>query len=325
MRNDAGAGGEAGASASEGGPAERDVVKAIDANADADATVVSASAVSASVFAPVWPVPTTVKSLVTTRCGGVSVAPYDDGAGSGKQGLNLGFHTGDAPDAVAHNRGRLAEYVGHRPIAWVDQCHGVAVAVAGDVIRDAAQGQQTVADAVISDKTDEVCAIMVADCLPVLFADTQSRVVGAAHAGWRGLCAGVLERTAQAMRATIAAEEEVTLLAYLGPSIGPTAFEVGAEVRDAFVQAALPDEVAATTAAFVALPAPQSAETPSGLPQKYMGDLPALAKLRLARAGITLVYGGDACTFSDKRRFYSYRRDGRTGRLAAVIWRQGKP
>jgi len=287
---------------------------------------------SAPVFAPVWSTPTGVKSLVTTRRGGVSVAPYDDGASSGGGGLNLGFHTGDLAEAVTHNRARLANAVGQRPIAWVDQCHGVDVAIAGEVILGAEHGQRTVADAVISDKPDEVCAIMVADCLPVLFADTQSRVVGAAHAGWRGLCRGVLERTAQALRAALAAEEDVVLLAYLGPSIGPTAFEVGAEVRAAFMQAALPGELEATSAAFVAVPVSAEAassealaENAAGMAQKYFGDLPALAKLRLARVGVTGVYGGDTCTFSDRHRFYSYRRDGRTGRFAALIWRQGKP
>jgi len=335
----------------------RDIGAGSDVDTDADVSVRSAGDVTSasvllSAFAPIWPTPACVKSLVTTRRGGVSLAPYDggcsDGGGeadgeaddagvanqdahSGNGGLNLGFHTGDLAESVAHNRARVADYVGQRPIAWVEQCHGVDVAVAGEVIRDAAHGQPTVADAVISDKTDEVCAIMVADCLPVLFADTQSRAVGAAHAGWRGLCGGVLERTAQALRAVLATKDDVVLLAYLGPSIGPTAFEVGDEVRAAFMQAALPGELAATSAAFVAAPitVPEPGEVlpenAAGMTRKYFGDLPALARLRLARVGVESVSGGDFCTFSDKHRFYSYRRDGRTGRFAALIWRQGKP
>ncbi len=152
-----------------------------------------------------------------------------------------------------------------------------------------------------------VCAIMTADCLPVLLCDAAGTVVGAAHAGWRGLCDGVIEATLGRMAARAGAQAQ--WLAWLGPAIGPTAFEVGAEVRDAFLQAARADERAQVDAAFVA-----------GTPGKYLADLYALARIRLARAGCTDVFGGNACTVSDAERFYSYRRDRTTGRMATLVW-----
>ena len=240
-----------------------------------------------------WPgLPGAVGALSTTRIGGVSAAPYDDGAGGG--GLNLGTHVGDAPQAVARNRELLRALLPAEP-AWLTQVHGTRVLDA------ATAGAAPEADASIATRPGLVCAIMTADCMPVLLADAQGRVVGAAHAGWRGLAAGVLENTVEAMRDAGAGG----ILAWLGPGIGPQAFEVGAEVRDAFSHLGEP---AAT------------AFTPAGDAGKFLADLPMLAKLALARVGVSQVAGGTDCTVSDAHRFYSYRRDRVTGRMASLIW-----
>jgi Uncharacterized conserved protein len=164
------------------------------------------------------------------------------------------------------------------------------------------------ADASLAVASGHVCAVMTADCLPVLLCDAQGTVVGAAHAGWRGLCSGVIEATLSRMQAAAGAGAP-RWLAWLGPAIGPDAFEVGAEVRDAFLAQARADEQAAVAAAFRA-----------GAPGKYLADIYALARTRLARAGCTEVYGGDACTVADAGRFYSYRREGVTGRMASLVW-----
>jgi len=233
--------------------------------------------------------------------------PIDDVSRQAVGGLNLGFHTGDDATNVTRNRGQLQSALQGRPIAWLDQCHGTQTVMAANAL-----GAPPRADAVVSDRVDEVCAIMVADCLPVLLSDRAGRAVGAAHAGWRGLCAGVLEETATTVE-RLAGNQ--ALLAYLGPSIGPAAFEVGDDVRSAFLDAALPQERDTTAALFHERRSQGNSET------KYLADLPGLARLRLARVGITDVYGGTICTFSDAQRFYSYRRDHRTGRFAALIWR----
>lgn len=267
---------------------------------------------------PDWPAPARVRALSTTRHGGVSAAPYGLADGSAG-GLNLGTHVGDDAAAVATNRARLAARLPAMP-RWLDQVHGCAVATAddgGDSDRDGnGPGAATPrADASIATTAGHVCAIMTADCLPVLLCDTDGTVVGAAHAGWRGLCAGVIEATlarmAARMAAPVAGHPRATpqWLAWLGPAIGPDAFEVGAELREAFLDAARPGEREAVAAAFRA-----------GAPGKYLADLYALARTRLARAGCTQVYGGDACTVADRERFYSYRRDGVTGRMATLVW-----
>lgn len=240
-----------------------------------------------------WPgLPVAVGALSTTRIGGVSASPYGDGAGGG--GLNLGTHVGDAPEAVARNRELLRALLPTEP-AWLTQVHGTRVLDAANV------GAVPQADASIATRPGVVCAIMTADCMPVLLADAQGRVVGAAHAGWRGLAAGVLENTVEAMRAAGAGE----ILAWLGPGIGPQAFEVGADVRGAFAH------LGAQSA---------SAFTLAGQAGKFLADLPTLAKLALARVGVSQVAGGTDCTVSDARRFYSYRRDRVTGRMASLIW-----
>jgi YfiH family protein len=173
-----------------------------------------------------------------------------------------------------------------------------------------ANGTPTRADASVTDRPGTVCVVMVADCMPVLFCDEAGRAVGAAHAGWRGLAAGIVEQTAQRV-AELAGVEVGALHAYLGPSIGPDAFEVGADVRDAFMNGVGAAQRDATANAFV--------EHPRN-PGKYLADLPALARLRLQRLGVTRIVGGDLCTVTQRERFYSYRRDRETGRMAALIW-----
>jgi YfiH family protein len=252
---------------------------------------------SASFIKPGWPgLPAHVGALATTRKGGVSTGPYDDACGGG--GLNLGLHVGDDADAVRANRERLQALLPGRP-AWISQVHGVGVVDAATV----GPGQPVrVGDASIATQPGVVCAILTADCMPVLFADLGGKVVGAAHAGWRGLAEGVLGTTVAAMRAAGAGE----ITAWMGPAIGPAAFEVGADVLDAFA-AALPD----AARAFTAYP---------GRPGKFLADMPALARAMLARDGVRLVHGGGHCTATERDRFYSYRRDGVTGRQASLIW-----
>ena len=251
-----------------------------------------------------------VKALATTRNGGVSAAPYDGANGRG--GLNLGLHTGDAPDAVMENRRRVVELTG-APVAWLDQVHGAVIEDAGAVIdRCAGSPAATVkADAAVTDRAGVVCVVMIADCLPVLFCDAAGCAVGAAHAGWRGLAAGIVEKTAERV-AHLAGTEASTLHAWLGPAIGPAAFEVGEDVLGAFVAAADPALRDATVAAFA-----RREEK-----HKYLANLYALARLRLNRIGVPAgnVHGGTFCTMTDANRFYSYRRDRTTGRMAAMIW-----
>ncbi len=252
---------------------------------------------------PDWPdLPAKVGALASSRDGGSSTGPYDDGKGGG--GLNLGLHCGDDPVAVQANRARVQEYLPGRP-AWIAQVHGADVVDAATVGLD--QPVRT-GDASIATGAGVVCAILTADCLPVLFADLEGRVVGAAHAGWRGLAGGVLGETVKAMRAAGAGE----ITAWMGPAIGPTAFEVGPEVREAFL-AALPG--AATEAAFV-----QKSASEFDQPVKFLADMFTLARLMLARDGVTRVHGGGQCTATAPQRFYSYRRDHVTGRQASLIW-----
>jgi YfiH family protein len=231
---------------------------------------------------PDWPAPANVRALSTTRSGGVSAAPWHS--------FNLGDHVGDDPAAVAENRRRLRELLPTDP-AWLKQVHGRRCL-------DAAAGGGE-ADAACARQKHAVCAVLTADCLPLLFCDDAGTVVAAAHAGWRGLAAGVIESTVTAM-----AVPGDRLMAWLGPAIGPASFEVGDEVRTTFVAA---DPAAA--AAFVAHPG-----------GKWLCDLYRLARQRLAALGVTRVFGGNACTLREAGRFYSYRRDGATGRMASLIW-----
>ncbi len=235
---------------------------------------------------PDWPAPPNVRAVQTTRRGGVSVAPYDT--------LNLGAHVGDAPFAVARNRQLLTELLPSEPV-WLNQVHGTAV-----IDTEAAGCGTPQADACISRNKGAVCVIMTADCLPVLLCDEQGTVVGAAHAGWRGLCEGVIERTVGAMKVPPS-----SLMAWLGPAIGPTAFEVGGEVREAFIA-----RQAQAAEAFV----------PARENNKYLADLYLLARQRLHALGITRIHGGGFCTCTDRERFFSHRRDGVSGRMGTFIW-----
>jgi YfiH family protein len=241
--------------------------------------------------------------------GGVSTGPYGL-AGGLPGGLNLGRHVGDAPEAVEQNRRILRGALPAEPV-WMEQVHGTGVA---DLDEHVSSSTPVVADAAVASCRDRVCVVMTADCLPVLLSDARGVTVGAAHAGWRGLCGGVIERTVDAMTQRLRAsgqEADPTWLAWLGPAIGPSCFEVGAEVRQAFLDAAQPDELPATEAAFVQ----------GVLEGKFFADLYALARLRLARTGCADVYGGGLCTMTDAQRFYSYRRTSTTGRMATLIWR----
>ena len=238
------------------------------------------------VLRPDWPAPATVQAASTLRVGGVSTGGF--------AGLNLGTHTGDTATAVAGNR-RLLQTALALPTEphWLHQVHGTAVVALPSV-------ERPTADASFSTAPDQVCVVLTADCLPVLFCDRRGSWVAAAHAGWRGLCAGVLE-------ATIKTYEGATsdILAWLGPAIGPTAFEVGAEVREAFCR-----HDARAAEAFRA-----------GDGDRWFADLYLLARQRLQAAGVTSIYGGGLCTYSDPARFFSYRRDRDTGRQASLIWR----
>lgn len=251
---------------------------------------------------PDWPAPARVRALVTTRAchaaagdhqdsgayaAGASVSPWDS--------FNLATHVGDDPDAVAANRRRLAGVcgvdAGH--FGWLDQVHGA------DVVPLPVAGIPA-ADASVTTRAGQVCVVLMADCLPVLFCTRDGTAVAAAHAGWRGLAAGVLENTLAALG------DASEVIAWLGPAIGPRAFEVGPEVREAFL---------ART--------PRAADCfrPSaGRRNHYFADLYGLARLQLQEAGVTEVCGGGYCTHTEAERFYSYRRDGRTGRMAALIW-----
>jgi YfiH family protein len=259
---------------------------------------------------PDWPVSPRVRAFATTRNGGISVAPY---AGTGAAGgLNLGLHTGDVPAAVLENRRRVLELT-QAPAAWLTQVHGARIEDAGEVIDSCGElpAEPVKADASVTERAGKVCVVMVADCLPVLLCDPAGRAVGAAHAGWRGLAAGIVEKTA-ARVATLAVADAGTLHAWLGPAIGPAAFEVGEDVLDAFVASATPAQRDETAAAFV----------PTGVQHKYLANMYALARLRLRHAGVPLqnIHGGTYCTVSEPERFYSYRRERVTGRMAAMIW-----
>jgi YfiH family protein len=232
---------------------------------------------------PDWPAPAGIKSCVTTREGGVSLAPFDS--------LNLGDHVDDSPASVASNRLHLTSTLNIQP-AWLKQVHGVVIAEANpDAVMEA--------DASWTDSPGIACTIMTADCLPALFCTLDGRKVAAAHAGWRGLAAGILEATADSL--DVPPEH---IMVWLGPAIGQPSFEVGPEVREAFTSTH---------------PQTRNAFSPSENPGRFMADIYELARLRLAAHGVTAVYGGGFDTFTDPR-FYSYRRSARIGRFASLIW-----
>ena len=235
---------------------------------------------------PDWPAPANVRAAVTTRTGGVGHAPYDS--------FNLGTHVGDDLAAVLENRAHLrtALALPAEPV-WLKQVHGVAVV-------DASQGSvEAEADGAFAAQPGAVCVVLTADCLPVLLCNREGTKVAALHAGWRGLAGGVIEAGVKALGVP-----GNDLLAWLGPAIGPANFEVGAEVRAAFVQ----HDTQAAQAFRVAREG------------KYLADIYLLARQRLQRLGVEEVYGGEFCTVTDNARFFSYRRDGVTGRMASLIW-----
>lgn len=232
---------------------------------------------------PNWPAARRVRSLVTTRAGGVSSGAFAS--------LNLSARVGDDPDCVARNRAILCACLPAEP-AWVRQVHGTTVI-------DLEQATpETEADGTVARRPGRVCGVMTADCLPVLLSDRAGQVVGIAHAGWRGLAAGVIENTVRAM-----GSPPGNMIAYIGPGIGAGRYEVGDEVRRAFVDK---DPGAASSFA-------------PGRDGKHFADLYSLARGRLAAAGVADTYGGGFCTASDER-FFSFRRDGTTGRMAGLIW-----
>ena len=239
---------------------------------------------TADFLIPDWPAPDNVRVLQTLRTGGLSQPPWNT--------FNLGDHVGDLPESVTANRALLRTHLPAEP-TWLQQVHGtVAVDLATTL-------NSNVADAAFTRQVDTVCVVMTADCLPVLFCDRAGSVVAAAHAGWRGLLDGVLEETMARMG--VPPQE---LLAWFGPAICPDCFEVGDEVRTAFVA-----QDATAESAF--------RSSRSG---KWLANIYKLARLRLRRAGLNSISGGDLCTVSDPTRFFSYRRDGVTGRMASLIW-----
>ena len=255
---------------------------------------------------PDWPVPSRVRALCTTRDGGTSTGPWGS--------LNLGNHVADVPAAVQANRAAVAQAIGAQPV-WMQQVHGVDVATLPVV----AGGAATVADACVTSTAGVVCTVLVADCLPVLLANTAGTVVAAAHAGWRGLAGqagqGVLESVHQGFSALAhdgCSDDATSLIAWLGPCIGPEVFEVGEEVKAAFVQ---------TDPGAADLFRP-------GRPGKWWANLPGLARRRLQALGVAQIYGNDGsqawCTVHNPSRFFSYRRDqvalGGSGRFAACVW-----
>ena len=239
---------------------------------------------------PDWPAPEVVRALSTTRMGGFSAAPYES--------LNLGDHVGDEPSRVRRNRKYLMQRLGlASDPPWLQQVHGCEVVMCGQT------GLAPQADAITAVAPGEVCAVLTADCLPVLLCDRSGKQVAAVHAGWRGLQAGVIESAVASF-----GESRDQILAWLGPAIGPEAFEVGSEVRDAFMRIHPRDEQAFSP----------------GRNNRWMADIYQLARNRLKQCDVSFVGGGEYCTHSDPDRFFSYRRDGITGRMASLIWIDGK-
>jgi len=234
---------------------------------------------------PNWPAPANIKALQTTRTGGLSYPPYDS--------LNFGDHVGDDALIVAGNRQLLNPFVPTEPL-WLKQTHSTIA------VNAALTSCLPEADAAYSKQKNVVCAVMTADCLPILICDKDGSAVAAVHAGWKGLLDGVIESTIKALEIP-----PQNLLVWLGPAIGPNAFEVGRDVYDGFIQRD-PDSVYAFAR--------------QNTTDKWLADIYQLARLRLKYSGVTQIYGGDYCTYTDQEQFFSFRRDGDTGRMATLIW-----
>ncbi len=247
---------------------------------------------------PNWPAPANVKALQTTRAGGISFAPYDS--------LNMGLHVQDDPMRVAQNRQLLSQYLPSEPV-WLNQVHGI------NVVDAANTSCLPAADASYTNRKNVVCVTMTADCLPILVCDKDGTAAASIHAGWRSLCDGVIEATIAKMQA-----KPANLMAWLGPAIGPNAFEVGANVREQFIVKDANVELAFKK------------QSVTKAPDKYLADIYLIATQRLKNLGISQIYGAgqtfgsgqseDWCTFTDEKRFFSFRRDGATGRMATLIW-----
>lgn len=241
---------------------------------------------------PNWPAPKNVHAFTTTRSGGISVYPYH-GKDKNDGGLNIASHVGDDSQAVLENRRILRKYLPNDPL-WLTQVHGIKV------VNVAKEKDYVEADASFANQPKQVCLVQTADCLPILFCDTKGQLVAATHAGWKGLAIGVVEATIQTLREQGAQE----IMAWLGPGIGPNAFEVGDDVRDLFMSRY-----------------PTSGQHFKVIGnQKYLGHLYAIAIDILKEHQINQISGGDLCSYSDEKRFYSFRRDETTGRMASVIW-----
>ncbi len=245
---------------------------------------------------PQWPVPSSIHSLLSPRTGGVSKHPFDS--------LNLGDHVGDQTEDVLANRAIFAKALPSKPL-WLKQTHSSVVST--PETRKAKSDDVIDADASVTNIANEVLVIMTADCLPALFTNSKGTVVGAAHAGWRGLCAGVLENTVTEMLRLSKESSASDLLVWLGPAIGPGSFEVGEDVVEAFRDSELP----LSEKAFQPI---------AGKPGKFLADIYRLAIGRLQACGVTSIFGGKYCTVRDGEQFFSYRRDGQTGRFASAIW-----
>jgi YfiH family protein len=252
------------------------------------------------VLVPNWPASPQIGAFSTTRAGGISKAPFDS--------LNLGRYVNDEAAAVSENRARVRALLPAEPV-WLKQVHGTRVWDA-----DLAHTEEIIeADAAVTTKTNTVLTVMAADCLPVLIRGPDGGVIGAAHAGWRGLLGGVLENTVGAMQVKTGLSDAGQYLAWLGPAIGPRAFEVGEEVRAAFHEHAQKHALPSPAGAFMAI---------DGKPGKYWANLYLLARQRLLSKGLTHIYGDEFCTVRDQSDFFSHRRDGLSGRFAAFIWRR---
>lgn len=251
---------------------------------------------ASSLILPGWKAPQSVKAFTTTRLGGLSSMPFDE--------LNLGMNAGDDPHLVQQNRTLLRAFLPADPV-WLKQVHGNHVSTPSS--RESSPQSPFEADAAVTKSPNEVLAILTADCMPVLFASKKGDVIGAAHAGWRGLSSGVLENTVREMRSLSPGLTAQEISVWMGPAIGPEVFEVGQDVLEAFAPQG--DDVI------------QKAFTPiKNTPGKYLANLYLLAKYRLHAMGIDSIDGGDFCTYTDSERFFSYRRDGDTGRFASFIW-----
>jgi polyphenol oxidase len=252
------------------------------------------------VLVPNWPASPQIGAVCTTRAGGVSKAPFDS--------LNLGRYVNDEAVAVSENRARVRALLPAEPV-WLKQVHGTRVWDA-----DRAHTDEIIeADAAVTTESNRVLTVMAADCLPVLIRGPEGKVIGAAHAGWRGLVGGVLENTVDAMQAKTGLSDGGQYRAWLGPAIGPRAFEVGEEVLAAFHDHGQKQGLPVPAEAFMAI---------DGKPGKYWANLYQLARQRLLSKGLTHINGGEFCTVRDQTDFFSHRRDGLSGRFAAFIWRR---